>query len=173
MRALTTCAGILAARQRHSRRLPRDSGRTGAPQKPGDHRYFLVVRRLAWKVLLSPVLPMNAVALDVLDHAANDIDDSCPPTERVPASGLARLVASILPEAEAEAEADDDTLSRMPSLDLLARATGEGYDVIAAMREHYARDEMSEALAVAQSVLVVDDADIEEIDNAFLDFDYS
>src|SRR4051812_41149484 len=123
---------------------------------------------MAWKLLLSRVPTMNAVSFDVLAYEANDNDECCPPTERVPASGLAGLVASIRPGADA----DDDTLSRTPSLDLLAQATGEGYDVIAAMREHYARDEMAEALAVAQSVLVVDDADLEEIDNAFLDFDY-
>lgn len=96
-------------------------------------------------------------------NAVSFVDDCSPPTERVPASGIARLVARMRPDGP---DAEDDTLTRMPSLDLLAQASGEGFDLVAAMREHYARDEMEEALKVAASVLVVDDADLEEIDSA-------
>ena len=106
---------------------------------------------------------MNAVSFE---------DDCPPPTERVPASGIARLVARMRPDGP---DAEDDTLTRMPSLDLLAQASGEGFDLIAVMREHYARGEVEEALAIAGATadgvasLVVDDADLDEIDSALFD----
>jgi len=111
-------------------------------------------------------------------------DDDAPPTERAPASGIAKLVARMRETRE------EDTLSRTPSIDLIALSAGAERDAIAVMRTHYANGDMDHALAVAASIaeatnedsfggliLVTDeegaalDADIEEIDGAFIELD--
>jgi hypothetical protein len=144
LRSLGDASDIGAARSRHSRR----SATPLVVMRDANLTWFGVAVPAARKLLEARSLDMNAVSFQVFEEA-DDVEES-PPTTRAPASGIARLVARMHPDGP---DAIDDTLPRAPTLDLLAAAAGVyDIDAIAAMREHYAREEMTEALAIAAHV---------------------